>query len=142
MSELVHNLSGNSWQLQHKKLNNHCGVGKFGQILEVDYAKACKFLSCIPRVELPLIQSSTNSLQLPFLDERILFSWENGVLVDSRPLAANVMTTTKERILRLVLAHDFTTMDERLALIVALNADVAQNVKDLSGALRSSRKKH
>jgi hypothetical protein len=52
IGELVRSLTGNSWQLQYTKLNRFMGVGQFTQILEVDYAKACRFLNCAPKSEL------------------------------------------------------------------------------------------
>jgi len=147
MSELVHKLSGNSWQLQYRKLNKHCNVGKFSQILEKDYTKACKFLGCAPQSDLlseqdhGTVTQSPNMHPMPFMNERITFKWDDGILVESRPMATNEIITTKERVLKLVLAHDFTTVDERVALIEALNADLAQYTKDVMHALKNTRKK-
>jgi len=75
------------------------------------------------------------------MNERITFKWDDGILVESRPMATNEIITTKERVLKLVLAHDFTTVDERVALIEALNADLAQYTKDVMHALKNTRKK-
>jgi hypothetical protein len=145
VGEIVHAFKDTNFKIQYSKINREFNKNSYKDILASDYPKVCRFLNCLPRVDL---QTKTEPLQnvqqlpMPFLNERILFEWRDGQLVSSRPMRDNEITTTKERILKLVLMHDFTTVDERLALIVALNADIAQNVKDLSGALRSSSKKH
>jgi hypothetical protein len=145
VGEIVHAFKDTNFKIQYGKINREFNKNSYKDILASDYPKVCRFLNCLPRVDLQTKPESLQNVQqlpMPFLNERILFEWRDGQLVSSRPMRDDEITATKERILKLVLMHDFTTVDERLALIVALNADIAQNLKDLSGALRSSSKKH
>ena len=142
VGEMVHAFKDTNFQLQYGKINRTFNKNSYKDILASDYPKLCQFLNCAPKAELvdeEQDHGTIKPLPSPFNNERILFTWENGVLVNSRPMATNEITTTKERILRLVLMHDFTTLDERLALSAKLNADIAQNTRDLSDALRLTR---
>ena len=146
VGEMVHAFKDTSWQIQYGKINRYFNKNSYKDILASDYPKVCQFLNCRPKPELVVVELSNNSLQLPttqatpFLNERILFEWENGVLVRSRPMAANEITTTKERILKLVTYHDFTTFEERLELTQVLNADLAKHSNELNKALIRERK--
>lgn len=146
VGEMVHAFKDTSWQIQYGKINRHFNKNSYKDILASDYPKVCQFLNCRPKPELVAVELPDNNLQLPtaqtspFLNERILFEWENGVLVRSRPMAENEITTTKERILKLVTYHDFTTFEERLELTQVLNADLAKYSNELNKALIRERK--
>lgn len=142
VGELVHAFKDTNFKIQYGKINREFNKNSYKDILASDYPKLCRFLNCLPRVDLqtkPEPLQNVQQLPMPFLNERILFEWRDGELVSSRPVRDDEIIATKNRILKLVTYHDFTTPEERYALTEQLNADLLQYTKELQSALTSCR---